>query len=708
MGGQTRSPRCIRYPARVSDTFPRQYARTQRLTLGEPRSFTVAPDGSRVVFARSASGTDGVNALWVFDVATQTERCVLDPTQIGHDLAALTPEELRRRERARESASGVVTYACDNAVEHAVTILGGQIVLVDLVNGNVSYPDIAPGVFDVRLSPNGQYLSYVRGSAMCVASLHGDERVLAHDASANVSWGSAEFIAAEEMGRFRGYWWSPTSTHVAVCKVDTTDVPVWHIADPAHPDRGATEHRYPHAGAQNADVSLHIIDIATAREVEVTFAQPWEYLTHVHWSSTGFIAQTQTRDQKRIDIYDIDATTGTTQLRQSDTDDAWVELVPGLPTLHPRGDVVTASDRDGLRRLCMNNNIVSPPDLQVRNVVSVDDDIVFVANNIDTPWNHNVYLLNTSTLDVTLLSYENGVATAHGHSACYVLRQATLDTERATYTVHHRGPSGTTQHVISSFNEDALVSPHVRITTVGERKIPVAIVTPRDGATTLLPVLFDPYGGPHAQRVLASRAAYLSSQWFADQGFVVVIADNVGTPGKGSAWERGVNRDLAAPVLADQIEVLDALGALEPRADISRVGIRGWSFGGYLAALAVLRRSDRFHAAIAGAPVTDWRLYDTHYTERYLGNPTTDTTPYDNTSLLNDVHTLARPLLLIHGLADDNVVAAHTLQLSSALLAAGKPHEVLPLSGVTHMTPQEEVAENLLLHQLAFLQRHLA
>jgi dipeptidyl-peptidase-4 len=199
----------------------------------------------------------------------------------------------------------------------------------------------------------------------------------------------------------------------------------------------------------------------------------------------------------------------------------------------------------------------------------------------------------------------------------------------------------------------------------------------------------------------------LSSQWFADQGFVVVIADGVGTPGKGSEWEREVLDDLAQVVLDDQVEIVRALEDLEPRADTTRVGIRGWSFGGYLAALAVLRRGDVFHAAVAGAPVTDWRLYDTHYTERYVGNPSIDDTYYKTTSLITDAPKLERPLLIIHGLADDNVVAAHTLQLSSALLVAGKVHEVLPLSGVTHMTPQEEVAENLLLHQLEFLKRSL-
>ncbi len=217
----------------------------------------------------------------------------------------------------------------------------------------------------------------------------------------------------------------------------------------------------------------------------------------------------------------------------------------------------------------------------------------------------------------------------------------------------------------------------------------------------------DPYAGPHAQRVVQSYNAYLSSQWFADQGFAVVIVDGRGTPGRGSEYERAVNGDLASVVLEDQIDGLyqaaDELGFL----DLDRVGIRGWSFGGYVAALAVLQRPDVFHAAVAGAPAVEWRLYDTFYTERYLGNPNDNTDAYDASSLLPLAAQLTRPLLLIHGLADDNVVSAHTLKLSSALLAAGKPHEVLPLVGMTHMANDEVVAENLLLHQLEFLRRSL-
>ena len=685
----------------MSDTFPRQYARTQRLSLGEPRSFTVSPDGSRVIFIRSHSGSDAVNTLWSLDTATGVERELLDPRTLNTDLSELTAAELRQRERAREGASGVTSYACNRDVTLAVTVLGGSVVLIDLISGDATMSSIESGVFDVRLSPDGSTISYLRGTSLCVASLTGGERVIASDSNETISWGNAEFIAAEEMGRFRGYWWSPDSQSIAACRVDVSPVNVWHIADPAHPELPATEHRYPAAGTPNASVSLHIISIATNTATSVELSGNWEYLNTVSWNSAGLIAQTQTRDQKQIDIHSIDASSGKATIVFTDTDAAWVELVAGVPALQQDGTLVTCADREGSRRLLVNGSAVTPTTMQVRSVVSVGDSIVFMANDISTPWEMDAWAYNNGAIE--RITQSDGVASVTGSRSCYVSRISTLDTERAQFAVH----TATATHDIVSLAESSLVQPNVRILSVGPRGIPVAILLPRDGHSTKLPVLFDPYGGPHAQRVVASRASYNSSQWFADQGFVVVIVDNTGTPGKGSAWERGVLNDLAQPVLADQVEILRDLNDLEPRADTSRVGIRGWSFGGYLAALAVLRRSDLFHAAVAGAPVTDWRLYDTHYTERYLGNPSIDASAYEATSLFNDAEHLQQPLLLIHGLADDNVVAAHTLQLSSALLAAGKPHEVLPLSGVTHMTPQEVVAENLLLHQLEFLQRHL-
>jgi dipeptidyl-peptidase 4 len=256
---------------------------------------------------------------------------------------------------------------------------------------------------------------------------------------------------------------------------------------------------------------------------------------------------------------------------------------------------------------------------------------------------------------------------------------------------------------IGSLAEPPPLRPGVRLLRLGPRELRAALLLPAGSPPGPLPVLLDPYGGPHHRRVLAVRSGFLGSQWFADQGFAVVIADGRGTPGRGPEWERAVAGDLAEPVLQDQVDALAAAAQANADLDLSKVAIRGWSFGGYLSALAVLRRPEVFHAAIAGAPVTDWRLYDTHYTERYLGHPDQDPAAYERSSLFGDAAKLSRPLMIIHGLADDNVVVAHSLRLSSALLAAGRPHQVLPLSGVTHMASQEQVAENLLLLQVDFL-----
>lgn len=685
----------------MSDTFPRQHARTQRLTLGEPRSFVVSPDGERVVFVRSAAGSDPVNMLWVLDVPTATERLVLDPRSLGADLSALTEEEKRRRERAREGAGGVVSYSCDADVTRAVAVLGGQPVVVDLLAGTVMMPGIAPGVFDARLSPDGSQIAYVRGTSLCVSAVDGGERVLASDPSPLVTWGSADFIAAEEMDRQRGFWWSPDSGTVVAARVDNSPVDVWWIADPANPASDPVSHRYPAAGTPNAGVALFLIDVRSGERIPVDIPGRFEYVNSVAWTGGGLIVQVQTRDQRQVDIHRIDPATGGTEHLWTDVDDAWVELVPGVPVLDTHGHLVTCADRDGARRVLVDGTPVTPAGLQVRSMLGTGTRVTFVANEIDVPWVHNVWSVNPDGSGLENLTPVDGVVSASVAGSVTVTRTATLDATRAMFAVR----SGNRETGIRSHAEEPLVRPNVRIMKVGPRAVPVAVLTPRDGQVTKLPVLFDPYGGPHAQRVLSSNAAFATSQWFADQGFVVVVADNRGTPGLGSAWEREVLLDLAGPVLEDQVEVARALGGIEPRADVSRIAIRGWSFGGYLAALAVLRAPDVFRAGIAGAPVTDWRLYDTHYTERYLGNPSVDDAPYAATSLIEDAHRLERPLLIVHGLADDNVVAAHTLQLSSALLAAGKPHEVLPLSGVTHMTPQEVVAENLLLHQLEFLRR---
>jgi dipeptidyl-peptidase-4 len=311
---------------------------------------------------------------------------------------------------------------------------------------------------------------------------------------------------------------------------------------------------------------------------------------------------------------------------------------------------------------------------------------------------------------LTEIATAPGLHSALAHGGTTLVSSRTLEGNQVTVRITMNGIS--TAEIPSLAQSPDLPRPEPRFLDAGPTGIRTAVLFPSwHEPGSKLPVLMDPYGGPHSQQVLKATGIFLAPQWFAEQGFAVVVADGRGTPGRGPAWDRAVAGDLATGVLEDQVTALRVAAESFPDLDTSRVAIRGWSFGGYLSALAVLRRPDVFHAAVAGAPVTDWRLYDTHYTERYLGDPAENPAAYENSSLNNDperaVASVVRPLLIIHGLADDNVFVAHSLRLSSALLAAGYPHSVLPLSGVTHMTPQEVVAENLLLFQVNFLRSAL-
>ena len=701
----------ISVPKTVSDSFPRQFARTQRLTLGEPRNIVVSPDGARVVFCRSLGGSDAVNSLYVLDVSTSVETCVAD-MHAQHSSSADpkldTSAEQARRERAREGASGIVGYSCDDQVLNAAYCVAGQLFVTNLVTAATRKIETSDAIFDPRLSPNGKLVAYVRDSKLCVCDIAGAETIVAAEAEPNndITWGQAEFVAGEEMGRQRGYWWSPDSTAIAACRVDNSPVAMTWIGNPANPMTQPRPHRYPFAGTNNADVSLHLFSVDHAdnsSRVDVQWQQSQlEYLTNVQWTRNGLIIALQNREQTRLEVCAVHTSTGALSTIRAETDEHWIDLVAGSPVLLEDGRLAMCCERNGARALTIDDQVVTNSEIQVRNIITTTPTaIYFGANTIADPTVLHVMRCALSDLSVSSLTHEPGVFTAAVGGDTVVIRSATLNEVRTTTRVNGK-------HLITNNAETCLLTPNVTLHRVGANKIATAIVMPHNHDGSPLPVLFDPYGGPHAQRVLCASSAYFASQWFANQGFCVVIADGRGTPGRGTQWERDVHHDLATKILNDQIEVLRELPTLMPCADTSRVGIRGWSFGGYLAALAVLRAPNMFHCAVAGAPVTNWDLYDTHYTERYMGNPQTHAADYEATSLVAHAHLLERPLLLIHGLADDNVLAAHTLQFSTALLHHGKVHELLALSGVTHMTPQEVVAENLLLHQLEFLQRHLA
>ncbi|GAA3256859.1 prolyl oligopeptidase family serine peptidase [Streptomyces griseoincarnatus] len=700
-----------------TDSFPRRHARTLRFTLGAPRSFSVAPDGSRVVFLRSGSGTDRANALWVLDTDGGGERVAADPRALlGGASEQLSAEERARRERSREGGAGIVGYATDAAVELAAFALSGRLFTAELRAGTARELPTPGAVIDPRPSPDGRHVAYVARGALRVVSAEGaDDRALTTPEAEEVTYGLAEFVAAEEMSRSRGFWWSPESDRLLVARVDDTPVRQWWISDPAHPDREPHRVRYPAAGTPNADVRLFVVDLEGTR-TEVSWDRArYPYLARVHWSAAGApLLLVQARDQRAQLILAVDPDTGATRMVHADEDPEWLELFPGVPCWSPSGQLVRIADEGGARRLAVGERPLTGPQLHIRAVLDVSDDDVLVSASAGTeaaaPEIGEVHVYRVNELGVERVSEEPGVHTAVRSGGVTVLVSATLDRPGSRVRVLRDGKQTAT---VPSHAEDPGLSPRVTLTQGGARRIPCAVLMPRDYAgDTPLPVLMDPYGGPHGQRVAAAHNPHLTSQWFADQGFAVVVADGRGTPGHSPAWEKSVKDDIAAVVLQDQVDALQALAGDFPL-DLDRVAIRGWSFGGYLAALAVLRRPDVFHAAVVGAPVTDLRLYDTHYQERYLGHPDEQPEVYRRNSLIDDAGLVDaagphRPMMIVHGLADDNVVVAHSLRLSSALLAAGRPHEVLPLSGVTHMTPQEEVAENLLRLQLGFLRRALS
>ena len=713
-----------------TESFPRRQALTRRFTLGEPRNVRVSADGARVAFLRSTGAVDAVNSLWVLDVASGAERLVADPRQLddpgentgGDEGGDVPAAERARRERVRETAEGIVSYDVDEGLTAAAFALGGRLWRVSLADGGpTELLDASPGAFDPRLAPDGARVAYVAGSSLRVTGDAGGDRLVAHDSSATVGWGAAEFVAAEEMGRTRGHWWSPDSRRLLAARVDTAAVPSWWIADPASPGREPVEIRYPAAGEANAAVSLAVFDagagagtgdadsggevgLSGSGRVDVAWDEDgWEYLAGVRWSVDGLILTVQTRDQRTLGVLQADPETGACRPLRTVTDDAWMELVPGVPRLVGRR-LVTVEDRAPARRLCVDGESLTPDDVQVRAVHHADGEGVIVTASVDPAEVHVARVGWDGTVEwLTSGPGVNGMA-AGGDTV--VISGRSLDHPGRHCTV--RSPRRNAGDLaIASHAAEPGLELNVEMVELGPRRLVSALVMPSASAgrdDSPLPVLLDPYGGPHAQRVQRAEALFHTSQWFADQGFCVLVVDGRGTPGRGPDFERAVRGDLAGPVLYDQIEALGAAADRYPMLDLTRVAIRGWSFGGYLAALAVLRRPDVFAAAVAGAPVTDWRLYDTHYTERYLGHPAIEPANYERTDLTPLAPGLQRPLMLIHGLADDNVVAAHTLRLSQALTEAGRPHTVLPLSGITHMTPQEEVAENLLLLQLRFLQ----
>ena len=573
--------------------------------------------------------------------------------------------------------------------------------------------------------------------------------------------GLAEFVAGEEMDRYDGFWWAPDSQHVLFESFDTADEPTWYISDPADPEKRADGRRYPRALTRNADVYLTVITLAfdeNDRYAGITGnadvdwdREAYEYVAAVNWRrGHDPLVLVQNRRQTRDQVLEVavaadGAALGATRVLEEHANDQWIDLIHGTPAYTPDGRLVCplndmAADTN---RLTVDGRPFTPAGWNVRAVLDVTDDDVLavvqrapeIATEVPRAWagsdaasdaeslfgGHDARSFDVVSIDyngtITPVTTEPGQWTASRGERGIVVSGRDMRSARAQMR-HILGEQSAT---ISSTAAEPGFAPNVTFTRLGEHRLYTAIIAPSPSSpyahADKLPVLMKPYGGPGFQQVVASQSFYWEGQWWADQGFLVVTADGRGTTGRGPAWDREIFEDMKDVTLADQIEAVNALPEAVSRLnadgrrpgvpvpDLDKVCMIGWSYGGFLSALAVLDAPNVFKAACAGAPPTDWTLYDTHYTERYLG---LDPDVYRRNGIVQDAPGLVRPLMLIHGFADDNVTIAHSLRLSQALMAAGRPHTFLPLTGITHMTNDETVAENLLTLQRDFLRDALA
>ena len=719
------------------DRFLRDYALTRGWTLGRPTGAKPAGDGKRVFFLRAMGPRDARQELCEFDVATGETTRLLSPEDVlGKTAGAgetVSPEEAARRERQRVTVGGFTAFEQSRDGSFILLPLNGKLLHLQLATGVVTEMTGEGDLLDPKLSPDNKQVAYVRGADLYLLDLATKvEHRVTRGGSEAKTHGLAEFVAQEEMGRTAGYWWSPDSRSLLYEEADAAKVETWFTADPSRPENAPRRQFYPRPGRANVSVRL---GVCPARENggAKTRWLTWDaarlpYCARCVWGMNGPLTLVmQTRDQREVVLLEADPATGATKTLWTERDAAWVNLDHEMPRWLPEtalpggGGFLWTSERDGGPQLEIHGRdgaagrVLVPRTAGYRGLAGVAGTDVYYRAGTD-PAEFHLFRVPLAGGDPAALTDLPGQHRAEvGGSGIFVETVESPAALRRSFV--RRTADNVVLGELPSVAEEPPFQPRLEFVTVGENpRFQAVVIRPRDfdpAVGRALPVIVDVYGGPGSNKVNRAAAPYLLDQWMADQGFIVVALDGRGTPGRGRDWERALAGRLGDVPLEDQAAGVRALCARFPEMDAARVGITGWSFGGYASALAVLRRPDLFKAAVAGASVTDWMDYDTHYTERYLGVPSDGANgretaaAYANASLLPLAKDLRRPLLLVHGTADDNVYFRHTLRLADALLRAGRPVEVLPLAGFTHLLPDPVVREALSRRTVEFFRANL-
>ncbi len=697
--------------------FLRSFAETRAFSLGRPTRIQLTAAGDVALFLRSPARSPD-HDLYELEVASGRVRRLASPADLlGGVEEELSFEERARRERLRIADRGFTWYALSPDGADVLLPASGRLFLLGRLDGRIrALTPPGQGVLEPRFSPDGNRIAFVRAGDLHVLDLdHPGEPVpprrLTPGASEHVRFGLAEFVAQEEMGRFEGYWWSPDGAWLAFAEVNEAGLERFVIGDPARPEQAPLRIPYPRAGRNNAEVRL---GIAPADPAPGTAPAPiwvtWDrdrypYLCRVLWDSdrAPLSILVQTRDQREVALLAVDSGEGTTRTLLSERDEHWVNLDRDLPRWLPDGSALLwGSERSGRRVLELRD----PEGRFVREISANGDG--FIALCHVAPDSSSLFVLEGGPVGNRLARIELQSGQRETLTADRAEHAPVFAASGRVWVDSLTSPDGLPRSVVVTRGggppvpvPDLAETPPWTVNlelveTADERRFQAVLIRPRAFEPgRRYPVVLHVYGGPHSLMVRADQRHYLYDQWLADQGCVVVALDNRGTPRRDRAWERAIKGGFGDVPLDDQVAGLQALGRRFPELDLDRVAVYGWSFGGYLACLALLRRPDVFKVAVAGAPVVDWHDYDTHYTERYLDLPGQAPEAYRGASLLTYAAQLQRPLLIVHGTADDNVYFFHSLKLADALLRAGRPFTFLPLPGVTHQISDAVVREKL-------------
>ncbi len=692
-------------------------------------AFQFSPDGAWLTSLDSPDRSL-VRQLYVEPVdGSAPRRVMFEPPEGGATEANLSPEEKLQRERKRERALGVTHYAWAKDASRVLVPLLGDLWVQDGPEGTPRKVVDVEGspALDPLLSRDGKHLAWVRDAELYTVEVDGDgaPRQLTRGArGTGKTHGLAEYIAQEEMGRYRGFWWSHDAEHLAFTEVDETHIPIYRIQHQGRADAHSHEdHGYPFAGEPNAKVRLGVVPRAGGATVWMDLGLDGLevgddfYLARVHWlPDGGLLAQLENREQTRLDLVRFDLRSGKRTLLLSERSDVWINLHDEFHAL--TGDAATlgeelvggflwASEQTGFRHLAVHDRsgkqlrVLTSGEWMVDDVVGVDEagGFVYFTGTKDGPTEQQLYRVPLAGGEIVRLTSEPGVHGIAMSHDCQWFVDTHSDLESPPSSTLRRAADGTRVRELP-FEPDPRVAAlglrAPRLVTLRSRdgvELHGAIYAPPErsgGPRPPWPAIVSVYGGPHAQRVTRSwgMTSDMRAQYLADLGFLVFKLDNRGSARRGLAFEGAIKHDMGNLEVQDQVDGVSWL-VEQGLADPKRVGIYGWSYGGYMAAMALARAPDTFKAAVAGAPVSSWDGYDTHYTERYMGTPQSNPKGYESSSVLSHVGEIRGELLVVHGLIDENVHFRHAARLIDALVKARKPHELMLFPDERHMPRSE-------------------